>query len=138
MIRLIIMAIVVCTVATIGCKKNDGDGTDSFNRSQMLEDVSSRIIIPSYTALKAATDNLSAAFAGFKAAPSNQTLTDLQQAFLISYTRWQDCAAFEFGPAMDEALRGAINIFPTSTQVIEDNISSGTYNLGAASNVSAR
>lgn len=132
------MVIVAFAIAITGCKKKDDNGNGSFNRAEMLEDVASRIIKPSYNALKAATDNLGAAFAAFEANSSAETLVGLHDAFLVANAKWQDCAAFEFGPAMDQALRGSVNIFPTSTQVIEANISAGNYNLGAASNVSAK
>lgn len=120
------------------CDKDGGSGQVNFDRSKMLQDLADQVILPSYSELKTQADGLNTALAAFEATPDSASLVALQNAFKETYIVWQDCAAFEFGPAMDVALRNSVNIFPTDTTQIEYNISLGGYDLATASNVDAK
>lgn len=124
------------------CKKEKDEDNSvndaSFDKSGMLKNIAENIIIPSYTDLKAAVDSLQYYNNQFLSNPNTVTLIALQQKFRDAYSTYQWCSAFEFGPAEDEIIRANFNTFPCDTVQVNNNISSGVYNLGAASNLDAK
>lgn len=121
-----------------GCKKDpDPEPAGEFDRSAMLANYADQIIIPRYTALKDAVDQLSQSAAAFTASPDNSNLTALRTQWSNSYHFWQRCSMFEFGPAANELLRSTCNTFPTDTSDIENNVATGNWVLDAASNIDA-
>ncbi|MCG3166707.1 MAG: hypothetical protein POELPBGB_02487 [Bacteroidia bacterium] len=116
----------------------EGNNTVNFDRSAMLENIGSNIIIPNYTDLSDKMNLLQQAATDFTSAPDNSKLTTLQTTFRNAYLSWQKCSAFEVGPAMQVSLRMSVNTFPTDTVQIQSNLTSGSYNLEAANNIDAR
>lgn len=116
----------------------EGNNNVNFDRTAMLENIGSNIIIANYTDLSNKLDLLQQATLDFNAAPNNAKLIELQAAFKNAYLSWQKCSAFEYGPAMQVSLRMSVNTFPTDSVQIQNNITSGSYNLEAANNIDAR
>lgn len=124
-------------------KSNGGDkSTDpaasGFDRKTMLTNISTNIIIPSYTAYQGAVVNLDAAVTAFNTVPDATKLTALQTAFKTAYQLWQSASEFDFGPAEQANLRVNTNTYPTDISQITSNISSGTYNPTLLANLSAK
>jgi uncharacterized protein len=117
---------------------NDLKKEVNFDRKGMLENIGKNIIVPNYTLLKSSVDALETSLMNFYDQPNIDKLAVAQQKFKDAYLKWQDCSIYEFGPADERILRTTVNSFPTRPDVIESNISSGTYNLGAASNLVAK
>lgn len=103
--------------------------SDNFDRNGMLTNWADNIIIPGYTAYVSSLGNLSEAKSSFVASSTIENLTSLRTAWLESYKAWQRVSMFEIGKAESIALRDFTNIFPTSTEMIELNVSEGNYNL---------
>lgn len=118
--------------------KPDGNNKVNFDRSLMLENIGNNVIIPDYSNLAEKMSLLQQAVTDFNGAADNVKLVALQNAFHDAYLAWQKCSAFEFGPAMDVSLRMSVNTFPTDTAQIQNNITSGSYNLETAANIDAR
>lgn len=125
-------------ILVAACDKDGGGNQVNFDRSKMLQDISDQVILPSYSGLKTSTTELSNSLAAFQTTTDSANLIALRNSFKQAWLHWQDCAAFEFGPAMDVGLRNSVNIFPTDTLQIEANISSGSYNLETAANTDAK
>jgi predicted lipoprotein len=119
-------------IALKSCDEATDDNT-SFDRSALLENAATNIIIPAYTDLKAKTEALATAATAFTASPSVGTLTTVQSAWQDTYTSWQYANAFNFGPAGEEGLRKGlieeIGTFPISESKMQNAITTGTYNL---------
>jgi uncharacterized protein len=122
------------------CKKEkqDDDATPEFDRKAMLSNIGSNIIIPNYQILQTEANALDAAVTQFTTTTDSANLIALQIAFKNTYNAWQLCSTFELGPAETDLLRANVNTFPTDTAQINSNISSGSYNLGTASNLDAK
>lgn len=120
-----------------GCDKDD-KGSVNFDRKAMLENYANTVIIPTYENLKLGTDSLKTAVDEFNSNVNANTLNELQRVFLNTYRTWQTAEVFEVGPAKDVLLRGSFNTFPTDTDLISDNVRSGSYNLEAAQNFKAK
>jgi predicted lipoprotein len=116
----------------------EGNNNVNFDRAAMLENIGSNIIIPNYSDLSGKLNLMEQAANDFTSAPDNAKLTALQTAFKNAYLSWQKCSAFEFGPAMQVSLRMSVNTFPTDSVQIQNNITSGSYNLETANNIDAR
>jgi predicted lipoprotein len=126
------------------CSKSGGSdkSTDpvagGFDRKAMLTNISSNIIIPSYTAYQGAVVNLDVAVTAFNAAPDATKLAALQTAFKTAYQLWQSASEFDFGPAEQANLRVNTNTYPADIGQINTNITSGTYNPALLANLAAK
>lgn len=116
------------------CKPNAN--TINYKTEAMLKNVAENIILPNYTLLQTNISELNDAVLDLKNTANSSNLTAAQNKFLEAYKAYQKCSPYQFGPAVDVALH-TINIYPTDTSKINNNISSGTYNLETASNIAA-
>lgn len=119
-------------------KDNDSQTPDTFDKKAMLTNIGSNIIIPSYLQLIDAVDSLNISIDNFIVNPDSLLLQKTRNHFVQAYLAWQNCSAFEFGPAAGVILRDNVNIFPTDTVQINSNITSGTYDLETIANLDAK
>lgn len=124
------------SLGLFSCDK-EGPTEVNFDRDALLTNYGENIIVPRYEQLQSATSSLNQAASDFYNDQTTQTYTALKNAFETNYIAWQACSSFEFGPAGMQTLKTIYNTYPTDTTKIVANISSGTYNLGAASNLDA-
>ena len=125
----------------ISCKKDKQDDptpASEFDRKAMLENIGNNIIIPAYLVLKNEAEQMDSAMSKFITSPDLTNLVALQNAYKKACLSWQNASTFEFGPAEQLLLRTNTNTFPTDTAQIAYNISSGTYDLAAISNIDAK
>ena len=118
------------------CKKEPP--VEDFDRKEMLANIGNNIIVPEYAAMAENVNDLQIAANTFTVNPAQNTLEALQNEFKEAYLQWQRVSVYEFGPAEQVVLRSNMNIFPTDTAKIENNITSGSYDLGTASNLTAK
>lgn len=125
-------------VLLAGCKKDDPDEPeDSFDRGAMLANYADNVIIPRYTAFQQDMEALEISANAFATTPDVDRLVALRAEWESAYLSWQRCAMFEFGPAANVVLRSTCNTFPTDTSDIHNNITTGSWVLGSASNIDA-
>lgn len=139
-LRKFTFAALVCLTALTSCSSDEetdpGQKTE-YDRQAMLVNYSDNLIVPGYQAFKTEAAELSNAVAAFAATPNAATLADARTAWQETSLAWQVVSVYEFGPADQEMLRTNINIYPTATTQIENNIG-GTYNLQATANLAAK
>lgn len=136
----LLAATAICIVGFSGCNDDDDDkepSAASFDKEAMLQNIGENVIIQAYRDFSTEFSDLEQKAATFDADRSASNLLSFQDQFKVAYTSWQRCKTFEFGPAADVTLRSAVNVFPTDTAQINDNISTGTYNLETAQNADA-
>jgi predicted lipoprotein len=119
------------------CKEEKPDPEVTFEKRDITVNLADNWIIPGYQQLDANITELESKWAAFKAAPGQITLTETQDAWKSAYLGFQKVKMLDFGPAMDIGLAGALGSFPSDTAAIESNISSGSYDLATATNVTA-
>ena len=90
-----------------------------------------------YDLLRATASTLNTRADAFTQEPNAQSLADIREALHRCRTQWQNIAPFQFGPAVDVALRSALNTYPTDIDRVEANISSNNYTLGSIENLDA-
>ena len=132
--------LVLFVLATQSCGDNGSTGpeetsTDDFDRGGLLADIADNIIIPGYTTYATDIANLDLMAISFSSSPSAEGMTQLRLEFKNAYLSWQNVSMFEIGKAETLALRNNTNIYPTNISEIEENISSGVYNLSLPSKI---
>lgn len=124
------------------CKKDEEPDTDpstsDFDRTALLANLGDNIIMPRYRTFEQDVIAMDDAADAFITDRSYANLTAVRGAWKQALLSWQYVAMFEFGPAEQQSLRSSINIYPTDTAQILDNVNSGSYNLEAASNIDAK
>lgn len=115
----------------LSCNKDDEPDmpVDDFDRSAMLVNWADNIIVPSYEAYVGELSLLVEAKDEFLSETTAGNLDNLRDQWLDAYIAWQYVSLFEIGKAEELSLRDYTNIFPTDGLQIEENISSGSYNL---------
>lgn len=116
----------------LSCGSNnggEGENTDDFDRKGMLVDIADGIIIPAFEDYTSKVETLNSFAHSFVVNPSANDLNLLRGYWLEAYKTWQYVSMFNIGKAEEIGLRNFTNIFPTNAVEIEENISSGVYNL---------
>lgn len=120
-------------VTIIACSSGDNGGDNSggknYDRAALLTNWADNLIIPSYENYQAKLATLSTDAANFTATPTTAALQTLRTSWYEAYKAYQYVAIYGFGKASDINLKEIANTFPTSATGIEQNITSGTYNL---------
>lgn len=106
-----------------------GPDVDDFDRQAILVNWADNLIIPALTNFAGLTDELNLSANTFTDNPTQQNLNDLRDKWLESYKAWQHVSMFEMGEAMQLRYRDNLNIYPTDTDEIRENIEEGSYNL---------
>ncbi|MCO6499826.1 MAG: imelysin family protein [Vicingus serpentipes] len=128
----------------IGCSKDkdpvipEDKDPEEYDRTALLNNYTHQYIQPAYAAYYNQVKILNNEVDSFIASPTILSLQNLRTEWEISLLIWQDVAFLEFGPAANISLRAQTNIYPVDTALIKSNISSGVYNLQAASNFDAK
>lgn len=122
----------------IGCKEDDNSqNTDDFDRQAILVNMADNLIIPVFEELDLKSATLKEASENTITILSVENIEDLKNAWEETLMAWQWAAPYDFGPSADLGLVSAFNLFPVNTDLINQNIASGDYNLESAANVSA-
>lgn len=139
---IIILFLFVLAPTLTDCKKKktiEEEPIDSsFDKSGMLNNYSSNVVIPNFQIAKNALDSLALAYTNFVAGKTTANLLIVRQKFISAYVAYQHIETFEFGPSEIEIVRANFNTFPTDSSQIKSNINSGTYDLSTVSNLDAK
>jgi predicted lipoprotein len=102
-----------------------------FDRKELLENLATNLIIPSYQNLESNTALLVEATQNFTQNPSVSTLGTAQTAWLSAYLSFQDANVYNFGAAQGTlgSLLENVGTFPVSQTKIENYINSGNSSL---------
>ncbi|MCB0699842.1 MAG: imelysin family protein [Chitinophagaceae bacterium] len=126
----------------IACNKTDGnkkaDPTNNLDRGPILANYADNYILPAYDAMVFTLTHLQQEMIAFTSNPTEGTLNAAQFAYEDAYHTWQRVDLINFGPASDKSLRSFVNIYPVTVSKLNNNISSGTYNLEEFGNKDAQ
>lgn len=125
------------TALLTSCGEEGPKQSDSFDRKAVVTQVVDEMILPSYTDLSAALTDFKSDYDAYLASGSSSAFEELKESWLDSYLAWQDAAMWNFGPAEDNGLLSAMNIYPTDTAQILQNIE-GTYDLYSIGQIDAQ
>ncbi|MFO7744283.1 MAG: imelysin family protein, partial [Psychroflexus sp.] len=130
------------TLATVllivACSSDDTDSenstNDGFDRSAMLSNWADNIIIPSYANLNVRLNAMVDAKNNFTAEPSQVNLETLRESWKDAYKAWQHVEMFNIGMAESTNYIFQMNVYPTNTIDIQQNIVNQNYDLSSVNN----
>lgn len=137
MIKQVILAFALITLAVISCKKEDDTPSNSpgFNQGELLVNWGNNILLPSFSKYLTELKALDAQIQALDSSVSSSELQALQSQLNKTYLQWQNVSLFEMGPSADNVLKANTNTFPSDTAGIESKISLGDFDLTAASDL---
>lgn len=130
-----VTAIILLVMA---CTKTDTPGADTdrtFDKTAMLTGYADNLIIPGYSSMQEKLDLLETSLTSFLASPTATNQQQLKEIFKEAYLQFQRISVYQLGPAENGLLNNFLNMFPADIATIENNISSGNYNLLVNSSV---
>lgn len=141
--KIIVSVIILGLLFITGCSKDDKkDPTtqivEEYDRATMLINYVDGYILPAYNEYVKNIDSLKTAVIAFNSTLDINSLNNLRTKWENSLLVWQDVAFLEFGPAQNISFRSQTNIYPVDTNLVINNIVSGSYNLQLASNFDAK
>ncbi len=119
----------ILSACSSGDEGPDPTGGDSFDRKAMLENLADNIIVPSYQYFSSSMRDLKAATSDFMRLNDESSLNSLRFAWSNAYISWQFVNFYEIGKAEEIAYRSFMNVYPVNVTNIENNISTGSYDL---------
>lgn len=134
---LAIACMVVLVPVFLACDPGTGAAIH-FDRKPLLENWAHQLMIPAYDTLAKHTAQLQEVATDFVEAPDATSLSSLRAAWRNAYQVYQHVAFYNLGPAEEQLLNQTLNTFPATKNDIEDNVSSGTYDLATISNYDAK
>jgi uncharacterized protein len=136
--HLMLATLLLFFIACKPSKESKDDNLMLFDKEAMLKHYSLNLILSAYNQCSIQLSKLQQSIVSYKAAPTASAFLAIRAAFDTAYVSYQHCALYEFGPAETIQLRLNMNVFPTDTVQIKNNISNGTYDLNAANNLDAK
>jgi len=122
---------------SIGACKKPGTDKEDYNRTPMLTNIADNLIIPNYQDLQTKLTDLSSKINTLNLNATQINLDAARVSWFDAYKQWQHCKVYEVGPHANVALRNSMNTYPSDTVLINNNIISGSYTLGAIGNIQA-
>lgn len=129
------------SVLFFSCEKDvseDSINNQDFNRSELLLNWSDNIIVPAYDDFYSSLIYLDEAISIFIETPSVDLLEIVSNVWLDSYKIWQHIEMFDIGLAEVINYKGKMNIYPTDSNLIIQNIENANYDLNNNNNFDAR
>ncbi len=143
------ISVVIATFLLLfSCNKNSApekDDPDTFDKTAMLTSYADNLIIPAYQAMQEKINALQAAADAFAETPSVSTQNAARAAYKEAHLQYTRTEIFNFGPAgtvfldiytnfsggLDYSFSqaGEMTGFSVDSVLIENNISTGNYNL---------
>src|SRR5690606_30422799 len=134
--RKVSILLALCAMV-VSCDKETSTAP-GFDRGPLLENLGVNIIVPAYDSLARRAARLEEAAIAFTDSRTEENLGKLRDAWLSAYIAFQHCGYFNFGPADNLVFNSSVNTYPISKIKIDDNISSGSYDLNAICSNSAK
>ena len=135
-----ILGTVLITLIVFACSESDdnnfgsGNANDSFDRVAMLTNIADNIIIPAYQNLDTDLNTLVASKDAFITSVNQANLETLRANWFNAYNTYQAVQMFQVGKAKEILFEEQMNIYPTNTTDIENNVTSGNYDLSNVNN----
>ena len=132
MFKKIILSITFSIGFMFACSEGDdfdNSQNDSFDRGNLQTNLADNIIIPAYQDLNQKLSLLVTAKENFFTNSNQENLDLLRNNFLESYMVWQSIEMFNIGKAEEIFYHYQMNVYPTNTDEIQNNITTGNADL---------
>ncbi len=131
---LVALGLIVACSSSSSSDDGPTGNEDTFDRGILLTNVANNIIVPAFQDLDAKLTSLKTNKNAFVATPNQNNLDVLRTSWFEAYKVWQFVEMSNIGKAEEILYSFQMNVYPTNTTDIENNISSGTYDLANVNN----
>ncbi|MGB2129273.1 MAG: imelysin family protein [Flavicella sp.] len=123
--------LVLITLFLTACKNTEGNGiaTDTYNRTEVLKNLTDNIIIPSYASFRESLSTFKLVTDTYVSESSEENLTAVKNQWLVSYKLWQHVEMFDIGKAEEIRYNLRMNSYATKVSRIESNVNTFNYDL---------
>ena len=107
---------------------------DNFDRQSLLINITDNIILPAFEDFRGKIEVLEQSVTTFGNDPALASLEQVQSHWLEAYKTWQYIEMFNLGKAEEIYYIQKMNTYPATVSKIENNISTGIYDLESNNN----
>lgn len=137
-----LLALLVCFLISCDSETKDPENPDKTVdlaelRQEIATHLTNDLILPAFEELNQKSLSLSQAAISFKNDMNEDNLAELSTKHQDLWICWQRTSLYYFGPTVNNALRASLNTYPTDEEKIENNIATGSYQLGSLENQDA-
>ncbi len=111
----------IAIIAISSCKKKTEEKAE-FDKGELLENIATNIIVPSLTIFNNDLNTLKTSFDVFDNNKTQVNLELVKENWKTAYSSWQSLKIYDFGPLLDNGVKGSTGIFPSDTTQILNNI----------------
>ena len=115
-------------------ESNEDIIVDNFDRQSLLINITDNIILPAFGDFKEKIEILEQSVTTFGNGPVLANLEQVQSHWLEAYKTWQYIEMFNLGKAEEIYYIQKMNTYPATISKIENNISTGIYDLESNNN----
>lgn len=126
---LLLSFIIVLTACSSSDSGSTTGGDDTFNRTALLTHWADNIIIPAYENYDAKVGLMAVEATSFTTEPTTENLATLRISWLEAYKAFQKVTIYNVGKSVEVSFKEAANSYPADASGIQQNITSGNYNL---------
>ena len=124
----ILSLIILVSACQKAVNKPETDSLAEY-RSELLENVTTHIIIPAHENLKDKLEQLNNKALSFESNPTISSLSELRGAWVKAYISWQSVEMFCVGKSEEIDYPKTMNTYPCNVNRINDRISGQPYDL---------
>lgn len=134
-----LITILLSVFCFTSCEKSTSQvEKDNFDREAIVQNWIENSIIKGYQSYISTLNDLKLAHAEFTAGPRIETLEKLRASYISAYKQWQRVSMFEIGEAEQLNLRSFTNLYPSNTELIQNHVETGIFNLELPSTFTAQ
>ena len=119
-------AALVALALAAGCSDTESPpAPDDFDATELLADVPSQVIFPTYVDLEAKAEALNAAVVTLGADVTDVNLEAAREAWRVTRVPWEQSEGFLFGPVDTEGIDPSIDSWPVNVADLDAVLASG-------------
>ncbi len=139
--RFSLFALLVCFLISCGESPEPPNPDDMVDLVELRQEIATHLtndlILPAFQELNQKSAALNQAAINFQNDTNEEHLIELRTMHQNFWNCWQKTSLYYYGPSVNNALRASLNTYPTDEDQIENNIATGTYQLGSLENQAA-
>jgi len=136
-----LLALMVCFLISCGEKTETVSTDEMIDLAELRQEIAIHItndlILPAFQELNRKAASLNQAAVNFQQEANQDNLITLRAEHQEFWNIWQKTSLYYFGPSVNNGLRAGLNTYPTDADKIENNIATGTYQIGSLGNQDA-
>lgn len=132
-LSLVVAGLLATFTMLVSCSNEEDIDQAGFDRSAMLSEYATNLIIPNFQELQASVDELNKAVVAFSESQNMTNMEAMQTRWAEAVRDFQHCSAFGFGPGSLPlgSFATVIGVFPVDETQVEMNIQDPEFNLAA-------